>query len=139
MIAASAGNVPVVRALLAHGADVNAVTARTGATALMWAVAAPHPDIVKVLIDAGADVHVSSEKGFTPLLFAARNGDIETAKILLAAGARVNDTGSDGTHALPLAIINRQDAVRAVPARAGRRSERRDRLACQRSTPRPAT
>jgi len=76
---------------------------------LMWAVGARHPDIVKVLIEAGANVHVSSAKGFTPLLFAARNGDIEMAKILLAAGARVNDPGSDGTHALPLAIVSRQD------------------------------
>ena len=41
--------------------------------------------------------------------FAATNGDIETAGILLAAGAGVNDPGSDGTHALPLAIINQHD------------------------------
>lgn len=109
MVAARTGNVQVVKALVAHGADVNAVTTNTGATALMWAVAAPHPQIVKVLIEAGSNVHVSSGKGFTPLLFAARNGDIDTAKILLAAGARVNDTGSDGTHALPLAIISRHD------------------------------
>jgi ankyrin repeat protein len=98
-----------VRTLLARGANVNAQTASAGATASMWAVAAPHPDVIRLLIEAGADVHVSSHKGFTPLLFAARNGDIETAKILLAAGARVNDPGSDGTHALPVAIINQHD------------------------------
>src|SRR5262245_13894845 len=109
MIAAQTGNVQVVKALLARDARVNAVTTATGVTALMWAVAAPHPDTVTALIEAGADVHASSSKGFTPLLFAARNGDVEMAKILLAAGARVNDTGSDGTHALPLAIISRQD------------------------------
>jgi ankyrin repeat protein len=109
MIAARTGSVRVVRTLLAHGADVNAVASSTGATALMWAVAAPHPDVAKVLVEANADVHVSSKKGFTPLLFAARNGDIETAKILLAAGARVNDTGSDNTHPLPLAIVSRQE------------------------------
>jgi len=109
MIAARTGNGRVVRALLARGANVNAHTLTTDATAVMWAVAAPHPDVVRLLTEAGADVHVSSRKGFTPLLFAAINGDIDTAKILLAAGARVNDVGSDGTHALPLAIINQHD------------------------------
>jgi ankyrin repeat protein len=88
---------------------VNAQTASTGATALMWAVASVHPEVVRVLVEGGADVHVSSHKGFTPLLFAAINGDVGTAAILLAAGARVNDRGSDGTHALPLAIVNQQD------------------------------
>src|SRR5687768_6492496 len=75
----------------------------------MWAVAAPHPEIVRVLLEGGADVRASSKKGFTPLLFAARNGDVEMAKLLLAAGAGVNDTGSDGIHALPLSIVNRHE------------------------------
>ena len=75
----------------------------------MWAVAEGHRDVVQVLVEGGAGVHVSSKKGFTPLLFAARNGDIEMAKVLLTAGAGVNETGSDGTHALPFAIANGHD------------------------------
>jgi ankyrin repeat protein len=54
-------------------------------------------------------VTVSSTKGFTPLLLAARNGDVELARLLISAGADVNQLGSDGTHALPLAIISGQD------------------------------
>jgi len=104
MTAAHSGNVNVVKALLAHGANVNAKTTESQATALMWAVQDQNEEIVKVLIDAHADVHAAAEKGFTPLLFAARNGDIEMAKILMGAGVKVNETGSDGTHALPLAI-----------------------------------
>jgi ankyrin repeat protein len=106
MIAARTGNVRVAKALLAHGADVNASTAETKATALMWAVAEPHPEVARVLLEANADVRASSAKGFTPLLYATRNGDIEMAKILIEAGAGVNDIGSDGIHALPLAIIS---------------------------------
>ena len=109
MIAAHTGNVRVVRALMTHGADVNAVIAETSATALMWAVAAPHPEIVQVLIESDADVRLSSAKGVTPLMTAARNGDIETAKLLIAAGAEVNGLGSDGTHVLPFAIIHGQE------------------------------
>ena len=74
----------------------------------MWAVSDRNREIAKVLIDAHADVHTSTNKGFTPLLFAARNGDIEMAKILIAAGVNVNEAGSDGTHALPLAIRDNQ-------------------------------
>ena len=110
MTAARTGNVQVVNALLARGADVNAATTETKSTALMWAVAEPHPDIVRALLDAGADPHTSTAKGFPPLLFAARNGDIEMAETLIAAGVDVNDTGVDGTHALPYAIVSGHDA-----------------------------
>ena len=110
MVAAHTGSIEVVQALLGHGAVVNAATDEMGATALMWAIAAPHRDIVMVLLENDAAVGVSSAKGMTPLLTAARSGDIETAKLLIAAGAGVNDLGSDGTHALPFAIINGQEA-----------------------------
>lgn len=109
MTAARTGNVNVVKALIARGATVNAETTETKQTALIWAVAEGHLDIVRTLTEAGADVHASGEKGFTPLMFAARNGDIETAKVLLAAGARVNDTGPEATHPLPLAIMAGHD------------------------------
>jgi ankyrin repeat protein len=105
MIAARTGNLHVVQALLAHGANVNAATTETRNSALMWAVAGRHPDIARVLIQARADVHISTDKGFTPLLIAARNGDIEMAKTLLAAGVHVDEAGSDGIHALPLSIV----------------------------------
>ena len=105
MTAARTGNAEVVHALLAGGADVNAATAETASTALMWAVAEPHPNVVGALLDAGADPHASTTKGLTPLLFAARNGDIKMAKTVLAAGVDVNETGADGTHALPYAIV----------------------------------
>lgn len=110
MTAARTGNVQVVTALLAHGADVNAATSATTSTALMWAVAEPHPDIVHALLDAGADPHTSTANGFPPLLFAAGNGDIEMAETLIAAGVDVNATGVDGTHALPYAIVSGHDA-----------------------------
>jgi ankyrin repeat protein len=108
MVAARTGNVRVARALLVAGADVNRATNETKATALMWAVAEPHPEIVKVLIEARANVSASAAKGFTPLMFAARNGDIEMGKILIEAGAKVNDRGSEGIHVLPLSILSGQ-------------------------------
>ena len=109
MVAARTGNLDIVRALLEHGAEVNAATAELGATALMWAVAAPHRPIVEVLLEAGADVQVSTAKGMTPLLTAAQHGDVETARLLIAAGAGVNQPGADGTYPLPFAIVDGHD------------------------------
>jgi ankyrin repeat protein len=105
MIAARTGSLPVVRQLLAAGADPNARTAHINATALMWAVSERHGAIVNALVEASADVHASTNKGFTPLMYAARNGDIEIAKALIAAGVSVNETGSDGTHVLPYSLV----------------------------------
>ncbi len=106
MTATHTGNVAVVKALMARGANVNVATVETKNTALMWAVADQFPEIVKMLIEAHADVHASTSKGFTPLIYAARNGDIEVAKLLIAAGVKVNETGSDGTHPLVYAIAD---------------------------------
>jgi ankyrin repeat protein len=108
MIAARTGDVRILNALLARGANVNAETARTHDTALMWAIAEKHREVVRALVDKGADVHPRPQQAFSPLMGAAKNGDIETAKILVAAGARANDTGADGTYPLPYAIISGQ-------------------------------
>jgi ankyrin repeat protein len=96
--------VNIVKALIAHGANVNAVTKEATATALMWSLAAGHNDAARVLVEGGANVRVSTTKGITPLMFAARNDDIEMAKVLIAAGADVNETSADGTRVLPYAL-----------------------------------
>src|SRR5438445_819645 len=49
-----------VKALLAHGANVNANEKLRGQTALMWAVAQRHPAVVRRLLEHGADVHARS-------------------------------------------------------------------------------
>jgi Raf kinase inhibitor-like YbhB/YbcL family protein len=110
MTASATGNVEVVKALLAHGAKVGATTSDSGQTALMWAIGERHPDIARVLVEAGAGVRDRSAGGFTPLLFAAREGQIDAARILLAAGVGANETAADGTHPLLVAISSGQIA-----------------------------
>jgi len=62
MFAAESGDVFKLNALLAEGIDVNAADER-GRTALFRAVQLGHLEVVKVLLNAGADVHIKSTKG----------------------------------------------------------------------------
>jgi ankyrin repeat protein len=90
MTCARSGSGDAVRTLLARGADVNATEPTQGQTALMWAAAERHPDVLQILIDAHAKLTASSSLGFTALHFAARVGDMESVRTLLAAGVDVN-------------------------------------------------
>jgi len=83
MRCARTGNLDAVKSLLARGADVRAKETQHAHTALMWAVAAKHPEVARVLLEHGADVNARSSTGFTPLLFAAQQGDMECVRILL--------------------------------------------------------
>ncbi len=94
--AAEAGDEEKVQALLKEGADVNqkgGIWDRGGETALH---AASTPKIVKMLLEAGADVHSISDWGKTPLHAAASKGNAEIIQLLLAAGADVHAKDKNG-------------------------------------------
>ena len=61
MTAVRAGSVPVVKALIAAGADVNAKGGGRDQTALHWATAQKQHEIMRVLIDAKADLNARTE------------------------------------------------------------------------------
>lgn len=90
MTCARTGSADAVQLLLPAGADVNAMEPSQDQTALMWAVAGKHPNVVKELIDGHADLKAHTKQGFTPIHFAARVGDLESVKLLLAAGVDIN-------------------------------------------------
>src|SRR5207247_11479470 len=108
-------------------------------TALMWAAAQQHADVVRLLIAAHADIRARSRAypqtvvgeqtqragreelnytvlrgGATPLLFTARVGDVESAAALLKAGADPNDAQPDGVSALVLAAHSGHGDVAAL-------------------------
>jgi hypothetical protein len=86
MQAAGSGQVAGVRALLLHGARVDQTDA-DGRTALMFAVE-QHPDAVRALVAAGADVNRRNQAGECPIGIAAREGRRDIVTILRRAGAR---------------------------------------------------
>ena len=89
--ASEKGNVADAQAVLIDGADINATEVREddgvyvrGITALMMASANGHTEVVKLLLDNGADVNVkNTDDGVTALFMASANGHTEIVKLLL--------------------------------------------------------
>ena len=90
MTCAGTGSADAVRALIARGADVNGKEPSQNQTALMWAAAERHANVVKLLIEHKADLLARTKKGFSALHFSAREGDLDSARLLLAAGVDIN-------------------------------------------------
>lgn len=88
--ASERGHVDYVRRVVTTGIDVDHVN-RLGWTALLEAVilgdgGARHVEIVRILLDAGADPSLADGDGVTPLEHAERLGHREIAVLLRAAG-----------------------------------------------------
>ncbi|MCX6598243.1 MAG: ankyrin repeat domain-containing protein [Acidobacteria bacterium] len=81
-------NLPMLRAMVAKGADVKALDG-AGSTVLMWAAANEEgrADLVKELLKAGADPSVKNLMGETALDWAMRRGSTPAVAALLAVGA----------------------------------------------------
>jgi ankyrin repeat protein len=121
MTAARTGRTEALQILLDAGAKVDAVDKWHGETALHWAAAENHGDVVRQLASRGADVDVRSSTqtyrrrsgqsilplgSWTPLMYAARANAIEAGRALVARGATLDLVDPDGATALVIAIIN---------------------------------
>jgi ankyrin repeat protein len=90
--------------LIERGAEVDAFGRgwMTG-TAMHSAVSRLHADVVRILLDAGANPDVRQSAGWTPLHAAAMNADLTTVELLLASGADPTATNEEGRSVLDLA------------------------------------
>ncbi|MAM71561.1 MAG: hypothetical protein CMP91_10505 [Gammaproteobacteria bacterium] len=79
--------------------DVNAVQP-DGMTALFWATYYDETDVVRLLLNAGANPNIENRYGMTPLIQAAMNGNSELITLLLDAGADANATTPEGDNAI---------------------------------------
>jgi ankyrin repeat protein len=124
LAAAGRGSVREVTDLLESGASVNG-TNLENKTALMMAASAGHLDVVKLLLERGANVNIRSKGcpfvvsqlaskrpgGWTALAAAASSGNSEVVRILLERGASVQAVADDQMSPLVAAINGRNPAI----------------------------
>ncbi len=86
--AAETGLVPMARALVEAGAPVDSLCHCDGGETPLWAAAiAGKTEMVRYLLDKGADPNAAAFHGATPLHAAVQRGRHEVVPLLLAAGA----------------------------------------------------
>lgn len=98
--AAARGDLEAVQREIAGGADLNQVAPIDGSTPLIAATSFDRAEIVRVLIEAGADLEKKKNDGATPLIVAAFLCREEVVKLLLEAGADKNARNNTGSTAL---------------------------------------
>ena len=116
MAAALKGHLEVARVLIANGADLNA----PGWAPLHYAAFENRAEMIKYLLEKGADKNAVAPNEFTPLMLAVRNGHEDAARALLYGDPDVNyRTRSSGDSALRLAMQKGHVPVVDLLKRAG--------------------
>ena len=107
--AARAGDAARVARALDKGADVNSGN-RYKAGALFFAADRGHVEVIKLLLDRGADINVQDTfYKFRPIVMALMNGHVDAAKLLL-------DRGATGASDVLSTAIQRKDVALATAA-----------------------
>jgi ankyrin repeat protein len=136
MWATTEGHVGAIRFLLAHGAEVNVQSKKEkakpygtagpgarlpkdmdsgGLTPLVFAVREGSAECVKILVEAKADVNMTSGDGSSPLLVAVLNGRYDLARYLIDNGASVSLANQKGWTPLYLAVKHRTIETGTMP------------------------
>lgn len=90
-----------------------------GWTALMYALKGGHDDIIKLLVDAGANVRLKNNDEESALHIAAKYGRTASTELLLEAGADITTYDATGRTPLYRAIENKQaDIIELLQAEA---------------------
>src|SRR6185295_5147927 len=63
---------------------------RYGVAPMHEAALRADPGLLKVLLDAGADVDLALPQGETPLMLASRTSGVDAVRVLIEHGAKVN-------------------------------------------------
>jgi uncharacterized protein len=111
MFAALRGDLEVVKALAAKGADIN----KTGWTPLHYAASKAQLPVIAWLLENHAYIDAGSPNGTTPLMMASMYGSPEAVKLLLEEGADPMIKNSLGLAALQFAErAKSEDSIKQI-------------------------
>ncbi|MCF4969584.1 ankyrin repeat domain-containing protein [Nostoc sp. CMAA1605] len=130
MYAANYGHIQVIQSLLNAGADPNILSDSDdglgeGMTALMQVAgsffAGNRHEVVKLLVQAGADMNLRGLGGKTALMYAANNGSgyIESVKTLVNLGADLDVRDDDGNTVLMQVELSGHKKIADILRKAG--------------------
>ena len=111
MICAKKGYLDTIKILFKNGYDLNKVVPSTTQSPLGLAVWANQSDIVKWLLDNGADINVLDGMNWTPLMIASYLGHTDIVKILKKKGANTDLKENHGWTALDLATLYHHEGI----------------------------
>ena len=102
--AAKNGDLQIVKTILAQEPSKLNATDQDNYTSLHWACMRAHWDIVKYLIEKGADLNVIGGDGGSPINWAVHHDNVEIIKLMVEKGAKLNIRNKWGMTELHTAI-----------------------------------
>ncbi len=101
-----------------NGGNINITDEEEGKTLLMMAAKSGHLDMMKLLVNNGADLHFQNLQGATALMLACQYGQKEAVEFLINKKANLDLRDGEGSTALMIAVrrhINKSNEGKMRP------------------------
>jgi ankyrin repeat protein len=116
LMASLGGHLEVVKLLVGAGAPLQNAD---GWQPIHYAAFSGSTDVLRYLLDRGANRNALAPNAYTPLMLAVRNGHVEAVKTLLLAKVDVTQQGMNGETALDIAKRRNEPEIVELLTRAG--------------------
>ena len=108
-----------IKAFIKAGADVHSIESEYQATPLHFAMAKNNVELVKIIVEAGADINFQNSHKTAPIHTGIYNDSLESIKFLIERGADVNLFQMDGLTSLHCAVIRNNFELVKILVEAG--------------------
>ena len=115
MMACLKGHLAIAKLLVANGAQIS----QSGWAPLHYAAFEGRTEVIRYLLEKGAEKDAPAPNGFTALMLAVRGGHIDTARLLLYEDADLTVRGPKGETALGIARERKNQELEDLLRRAG--------------------